>query len=82
MELPDWWNWELELTPHLWKRMVDRGFNEADVRTMLDDVVNIVPKGNQRFRVVAALEGKSWIVILEPDPGDEAILVITAYPNQ
>lgn len=82
MELPDWWNWELELTPHLWKRMVDRGFNEADVRTMLDDVVNIVPQGNERFRVVAALEGKSWIVILEPDPGDEAILVITAYPNQ
>ena len=82
MELPDWWNWELELTPHLLKRMVDRGFNEADVRAMLDDVVNIVPQGNERFRVEAALEGKSWIVILEPDPGDEAILVITAYPNQ
>jgi hypothetical protein len=33
---PDWWHWELELTPHLMKRMEDRGFNELDLRRMLE----------------------------------------------
>lgn len=82
MERPDWWDWELELTPHLLKRRVDRGFNEADARTMLEDAQNILPQGNGRFRVETALEGKSWIAVVEPDSGDRVILVITAYPNQ
>jgi hypothetical protein len=29
---PEWWDWELELTPHLLKRLVDRGFTEVDLR--------------------------------------------------
>jgi hypothetical protein len=36
-EWPEWWEWELELTPHLLKRMVDRQFDEVDLRTMLAD---------------------------------------------
>ncbi len=32
---PEWWDWELELSPHLLKRMEDRQFNEVDLRTML-----------------------------------------------
>lgn len=32
---PEWWNWELELSPHLLKRMVDRRFTEVDLRRML-----------------------------------------------
>ena len=24
---PDWWDWELELSPHLLKRMTDRGLD-------------------------------------------------------
>ena len=27
---PTWWAWELELTPHLFKRMEDRDFTEQD----------------------------------------------------
>jgi hypothetical protein len=27
---PEWWEWELELTPHVEKRMEDRGFTEDD----------------------------------------------------
>ncbi len=34
---PEWWHWELELSPQLLKRMVDRGFSEAELRTMLHD---------------------------------------------
>jgi hypothetical protein len=34
---PDWWEWELDCSnPHLAKRMVDRSFNEADLRDMLE----------------------------------------------
>jgi len=32
---PLWWTWDLELTPHLEKRMEDRQFSEIDLRTML-----------------------------------------------
>jgi len=35
MGWPDWWSWELQLTPHLKERMVDRGFAEIDLREML-----------------------------------------------
>jgi hypothetical protein len=34
-ECPDWWDWELELSPHLLKRMTDRRFTEIDLRRML-----------------------------------------------
>ena len=32
---PTWWDWELELTSHLFKRMADRGFGDIDIRRML-----------------------------------------------
>ncbi len=32
---PAWWEWEIELTPHLEKRMEDRDFTEVDLRAML-----------------------------------------------
>ena len=33
---PDWWEWELEFTSHLEKRMEDRDFTELDLRAMLE----------------------------------------------
>lgn len=33
---PEWWGWELELSPHLFKRMTDRRFSELDLRAMLE----------------------------------------------
>ena len=33
---PAWWDWEIELSPHLLKRMVDRRFTEVDLRRMLE----------------------------------------------
>ena len=32
---PDWWEWELELSSHLFKRMAERDFSEIEVRRML-----------------------------------------------
>lgn len=36
MQWPFWWDWELELSPHVLKRMLDRRFNESELRTMLE----------------------------------------------
>ena len=36
MEWPAWWEWELEITPHLEKRMEDRDFTEIELREMLE----------------------------------------------
>jgi hypothetical protein len=33
---PEWWEWQLELSPHLLKRMEDRRFTEIDLRRMLE----------------------------------------------
>ena len=33
---PDWWNFELELSPHVEERMIDLGFPEVDLRLMFE----------------------------------------------
>lgn len=35
MNWPAWWAWELEITPHVEKRMEPRGFTEIELREML-----------------------------------------------
>ena len=32
---PTWWDWELEMTPHVERRMEDRNFSEVELRDML-----------------------------------------------
>ena len=32
---PDWWSWDLEFSPHILKRMMDRGLTETDFRAMI-----------------------------------------------
>jgi hypothetical protein len=78
---PEWWNWPLELTPHLEKRTEDRGFSEVDLRAMLehaggyrrDDVEG-------RWVVDATHAQQAWAVIVEPDADEKVLVVITAYP--
>lgn len=78
---PAWWTWELELSPHLWKRMEDRRFNEVDLRRMLEhaggyreDIIEA------RFVVEVHRGRQAWEVIVEPDPERRLLVVITAYP--
>ena len=33
---PVWWEWELEFSSHLLKRMMDRNFSEVDLRSMME----------------------------------------------
>ena len=78
---PPWWDWELELSPHLLKRMADRRFTELDLRRLLErargyrrDVVE------GRWVIMASHRRQRWHVIVEPDVEAEALVVITAYP--
>jgi hypothetical protein len=77
---PQWWEWELELTPHLLKRMIDRQFNEADLRQMLEDAANLRDSHEEgRFVVESIHDGRPWEVIVEPLSDEKVVLVITAY---
>jgi len=71
----------LELSPHLLKRMVDRGFTEIDLRDMLEQPVSlrrdIVPR---RWVVATRHRRRRWEVIVEPDHEARLLVVITAYP--
>lgn len=77
---PEWWEWELELSPHLLNRMEDRAFNEVDLRKMLGrassyrtDVVEA------RWVIDTRHAGDRWEVIVEPDADMRLLVVVTAY---
>ena len=81
MNWPEWWHWELELTPHVEKRMAQRGFNEVALREMLQGArglqVDVEPG---RYVVDTMHHGSRWSVIVEPDPSTHTAIIITAYP--
>ena len=78
---PEWWDWELEFSPHLLKRMDDRRFTEIDLRRMLERAslhrVDIV---EGRWVIETRHRGRAWQVIVEPDWERQLLVVVTAYP--
>lgn len=77
---PEWWTWEVELTPHLEKRMEDRGFTEVDLRRMLGRAVAFrADVVEARYVIETVHGGRPWEVIVEPDDVDRLVVVITAY---
>ena len=78
---PEWWHWDLEISSHLLKRMIDRRFSEIDLRGMLQRSSrlrrDIVPG---RWVAVSRHLRHTWEVILEPDLERQLVVVITAYP--
>ncbi len=80
---PPWWAWELELSPHLLKRMTDRSFNEVDLRRMLEKARGVRKDVVEGGWVVDAIHRDApWEVIVEPDESVKLIVVVTAYPVQ
>ncbi len=78
---PEWWDWELEFSPHLFKRMLDRSFSEVDLRAMLERSRGYRPDiVDGRWVIVTSHRGKTWEVIVEPDFNATRLVVITAYP--
>jgi hypothetical protein len=81
MEWPAWWEWELEITPHLEKRMEDRDFTEVDLRQMLEQAQGYgsdVVAG--RWVIATRHCRRRWEVIVEPDADARLLVVVTAYP--
>ena len=61
--------------------MEDRGFNEVDLRRMLEHASGHTPDIMAgRFVIETRHAGQSWEVIVEPDEGRQLLVVITAYP--
>jgi hypothetical protein len=63
------------------KRMVDRGFSEVDLRSMISSAMNLREDHEPgRWVVETSQEARPWEVIVEPDSADQLLVVITAYP--
>lgn len=78
---PIWWSWELELSPHLLKRMSDRGFSEAELRLMLEEASGYREDCQSgRWVVEPRHGGRPWEVILDPIMQDKVLVIATAYP--
>ena len=81
MEWPVWWEWELEFTPHLEKRMEDRDFTEIDLREMLEQAQGYGPDVVVgRWVIATRHRRRRWEVIVEPDADTRLLVVVTAYP--
>ena len=79
-EWPEWWKWELELSPHLLKRMLERGFSETDLRLMMENTTAVrADDAPGRWIVETIHDSRPWNIIVEPDPADRLLVVITAY---
>jgi hypothetical protein len=80
-EWPQWWHFEVVLSPHVMERMLERGFSEADLRTMLEDAIShrasVMPG---RFCVQTTWQAHPWEVVVEPDGLERLLIVVTAYP--
>lgn len=77
---PVWWAWELELTPHVERRMEDRGFTELELRDMLVRAQSLRPDVVVgRWIVETRHRSRRWEVVVEPDFEGELLVVITAY---
>jgi len=80
---PDWWDWELELSLHLFKRMADRRFSELDLRVMLERARGYrsdISEG--RWVIVTTFRGRTWEIVVEPDAEAKRLIVVTAYPYE
>lgn len=77
---PEWWEWELAFSAELPERMVERRFNETDLRAMLADAIDWQPsKEPGRFVIRSQWDGDTWAIPVEPDYEEKRLVVITAY---
>ena len=80
MDLPGWWDWPFVLTGHAEDRLEERGLHEIELRTMLQDPLEVQPvEPVGRWRVLARGGRSTWKILLEPDPRREVVLVVTAF---
>lgn len=67
---------------HVERRMEERGFTEVELRSMLQRARGYTRSAVQnRFMIETTHQGRSWIVIVEPDPEERLLVVVTAYES-
>jgi hypothetical protein len=77
---PGWWSWELAFTAHVEERMLMRGLNEVELRSMLEGAVELLPaRRTGRWVVRTRHAGKAWEVVVEPDEVAKQLTIVTAY---
>ena len=78
--LPEWWSWEFALSPHVLRRMEERGFTETDLRRMLNGVRSVRSDARAgRYRAHGRHRNHAWTIVLEPDPEARVVVVITTF---
>ena len=61
--------------------MIDRRFNEADLRLMLENASGYHENHEPgRWAIETEHEGNAWAVLVEPIWDERVLVVVTAYP--
>lgn len=77
---PAWLSWPIEISPHVERRMEERGFSEVELREMVEFATTWRASAAEgRFVLCAGLAGRPWEVVVEPDDFLEHLVVVTAY---
>jgi len=82
MDRPEWWDWELAYTEHVEARMLERGVSEVELRTMFEDASSFEQATRPgRYTVHARLAGRPWTIVVEPEPDERRLYVVTVHPK-
>lgn len=77
---PEWWDWELAFTGHVELRMEQRDVTEVELRSMLQRASSYSPSVVEgRFMIETTHRGRPWIVVVEPDPDERLLVIVTVY---
>ena len=77
---PEWWEWQISFTRHAELRMEQRGVSEVELRAMLQRATGYRPSVTaERFMIETTHRGQPWVVVVEPDPEQQILVVVTAY---
>ena len=61
--------------------MIDRGFNETDLRQMLEDVTGFRADAMPGRWIIETTHGQlQWEAVVQPDDISQVLVVVTAYP--
>ena len=77
---PEWWRYEVILSPHALDRMEERGLAETDLRAMLEDAADYRESAAPgRFIIATTFGVQNWEIVVEPDEREAVLVVVTAY---
>lgn len=77
---PPWWDWEIEVIDHVYKRMRPRDFTEIDLRRMMEHAYRYhrdIVEG--RWVIETRHQSQRWEIIVEPIHESQILVVVTAY---